>query len=140
VAPFPPALCGICGREIDRGDLERRDTGDFHRACFDGLVTSGLGIANALNDGECQLCSASIASGSVIVQMFETRVAHLRCFFGEPNRSARSLGAGTRWLSAPEAGSMLRTRSTALLARSRTLRRRAMLRLGMMRRLGVPSA
>jgi hypothetical protein len=36
--------CAICGRQLDGEDIERRDIGDVHAACFNDLATAGLSV------------------------------------------------------------------------------------------------
>ena len=115
--------CGICGHDADRDEIDRRDTGDFHRACLDSLRTAGVALANCASEqAECRMCSAHIAKGAPIVEFFGLDcVAHLRCFFGTTNGRTRSVGAGAARLSVVERGRLLRERSDALVALSRRL-------------------
>jgi hypothetical protein len=116
--------CGICGHDVDAADVHRRDTGDFHRACFDGLRTAGIGLSNCAEEqAECQLCSRRIARGSPIVEFFGgiDRVVHLGCFFGTANGHTRSLGACAARRSPADRGRALRGQSDALRALSRRL-------------------
>jgi hypothetical protein len=115
--------CGICGHDVDAGDVHRRDTGDFHRACFDGLGTAGIGLSNCAQEhAECQLCSRHITRGSPIVEFFGIdRVVHLGCFFGTPNGRTRSVGACAARRSPVDRGRALRGQSDALRALSRRL-------------------
>jgi hypothetical protein len=116
--------CTICGHEVDADEVERRDTGAFHRACFDGLGSAAIGVKTCADDHtECRMCSQPIVKGAPIVEFFGINcVAHLRCFFGTANGRARSLGACAWRLSAADRGRALREQSGALLALSRRLR------------------
>ena len=118
--------CGICGHELDGEEVEQRESGDFHRACFDALGAAGVGVSNCADEQtECQLCSRPIAKGAPVVELFGVScIAHLRCFFGTASNDGhrRSLGAGAARLSTAKRGRALRDQSDALRALSRRLR------------------
>ena len=123
--------CGICGRQIDLDELHRRDTGDFHLECFIALKDVGLAITMSPDDAECSLCSGVVTKGTVIVEMFATRFAHLRCFFGQPNPNGQSVGAARARLTVAGRARLLRDVSTVLQARSHRLRARSATLLGL---------
>ena len=116
-------MCGICGHDVDHDLIDRRDTGDFHRACLESLRTAGVALANCASEqADCRMCSEHIAKGAPLVEFFGLDcVAHLRCFFGTTNGRTRSVGAGAARLSVVERGRLLRERSDALVALSRRL-------------------
>jgi len=57
--------------EIDADQaVYRRDTGDYHAACFDGLKTSGVAVKRFSGESVgCRLCSERIMTGMVIVEV-----------------------------------------------------------------------
>jgi hypothetical protein len=114
--------CLICGGEVDESRRYRRDVGDFHDFCFDVLRSSGVGVRAAHGDRTpCLVCADPARDGSVVVELFGAQLAHLRCFFGEPNGRARSVGASAAAQSLAAASRSLRERSVVLRARSRRL-------------------
>jgi hypothetical protein len=115
--------CGICGHQVDPEEIERRDSGDFHRVCLSSLRTAGVGVNNSAADQvECRLCNQDVQKGAPIVEFFGIAcVAHLRCFFGTWNRGIRSLGAGAPRRSLADRGKALRAHSDAIRALSRRL-------------------
>jgi hypothetical protein len=114
--------CGICGRAVDDGDIERRDSGDFHRHCFEGLSTAGIAVSNSKRPhAECRMCSRPIARGAPIVELVGLEaVTHLGCFFGTAARG-RSVGACAGRLPPPARARALRAQSDALRSLSRRL-------------------
>jgi len=109
--------------EIDADQaVYRRDTGDYHAACFDGLKTSGVAVKRFSGESVgCRLCSERITTGMVIVEVVDDCLTHVSCFFGTPNGRSRSLGACAATPSVVSAGRSLRERSEALRPRSRYL-------------------
>ena len=81
--------------EIDADQaVYRRDTGDYHAACFNGLKTSGVAVKRFSGESVgCRLCSERITTGMVIVEVVDDCLTHVPCFFGTPNGRSRSLGA-----------------------------------------------
>ena len=69
---------------MDNEHLIRRDTGDFHRACYDGVIREGFGVSKATADAACAICKGRIAEAAVVTQMLG-HTAHLHCCFERPD-------------------------------------------------------
>src|SRR2546423_14748912 len=112
--------CQICGHSIFE-DLHTLDGASFHARCYEGVKTSGLRFTIPTHDAECLMCARPAAKGAVVVELIDTGIAHLYCFFGTRNGDARSLGAAAATRSLTERGRALRAQSDALVYHSHLL-------------------